>query len=350
MVSAWLAARHAQDQETIADNLALAFFPLWQIMRFNELDASSVAFVRAALPAVEQAFLQSQRVATVFNANARYAELTIDMPLLFDVPTVQRPSGVSASSFRMPELIVTNAPRQQRVPLQQFDSEDVAKTLLIESNYKTKSAMPGIEEEVMRAASVRTAGAAVRESLNGARGVTNNVMRVDRRIKGFARVTDSNPCPFCALLAARGAVYGKGAFYKSDPKYKAHPDAVREVPDKWTNIAKVHDNCRCMLRPVYRTESGFDAAATHYKDLWESDDMKAATKGPLSGPERRRVAINKFRELLKNNPFDGNQFDLNLMERDLQDRAMGLMDNGLAPNDPRVKWALDTRNDIRSAA
>lgn len=346
-LSAWLAARHAQDQETIADNLVLAFFPLWQLMRFNDLDGSTPAFVKAALPEVEKAFLQSQRTAVAFNANVRYAELTMETPLVFDYPEVQRPTGVSVASFRVPtmELPVNRiAPNQQRIPLQQFDSRDVAKTLIIEANYMTKRAMPGVEEEIMRNASVRTVGAAVRESMNAARGVTDRVVKRDRKVKGFARVTDANPCPLCAILAARGAVYGKGSFIDSDKQFDPHPDAPTNVPDGWTSVAKVHDNCRCQLRPVYTTLEGMDAGALHYKDLW--DEIAKLNAGGLEGRKLRRFRINEYAKLLRQNPFDGSQFDLQGIRRDLEDRANGLLDTGLAPNDPRVRFAVDMQRQI----
>ena len=38
------------------------------------------------------------------------------------------------------------------------------------------------------------------------------------------------------------------------------------------------------------------------------------------------------------------------MQQDLQDRADALMDNGLAPTDPRVKFATDLKREIGSAA
>lgn len=350
-VSAWLAARHAKDQETIADNLVLAFFPLWQLMKFNDLDASSAMFVKAALPEVERAFLQSQRLSVAFNANVRYSELSLEIPLLFDFPDVQRPQGVSVDSFRVPELTMPvnpAAPRQQRITMQRFDPRDVAKSLLIESNYMTKRAMPGVEEEVMRAASVRTVGTAVREALNGGRGVTDNVVRLDRKIKGFARVTDANPCPFCAILAARGAVYGKGSFIRSDEGFDPHPDAPRDTPDGWVKAAKVHDNCRCQLRPVYTVAGGIDAAAKHYGDLWE--EVYKLDAGDLKGHKLRRFRINEYAAALKRNPFDGNQFDLNGIKRDLQDRSAALLDLGLPPNDPHVRWADGVVRQIASAA
>lgn len=402
MVAAWFAARHAQDQEDVANELILALFPLWQIMRFGELDASTTLWVPAALPRVETAYLQSQRLAGVFAANVRAAELATEPPLLIDVPDVQLAPSVPAASFRMPPLEETAPPkpvadlieqvadtpvpasspaerlrafldanpsvpkwvaeralkydpafgggRQQRVELQQFPRQDVATSLTVEANYNTKKAMPGPEEELMRDALNRSSGAAVRQAMNGGRGVTDAVVKEDSKVIGFARVTDGDPCPFCALLASRGAVFGKGSFVSSDGKFKANGEAARDVPDGWTNVAKVHNNCKCHLRPVFSSESIWDAAARHYLSLWNnrkvrsSDTMDVLSKHPnWKGYQlQRAVDLRAFKRALKENPFKGNQFDMNAMRRDLRSRMDGLVDNGFSPNSPQYQWAEGT--------
>jgi hypothetical protein len=403
MVAAYFAARHARDQEQIADNLALALFPLWQIMRFGELDASTTLWLPSVLPAVETAFLQSQRLSAVFNANVRFAELPVDVPLLFEVPDVQVPQGVSTESFRMPDLeyapVADAAPRavveplnapldaqsqrvaeqiargrdlgtpqfvldqiqrlddvrtgrikQVQIPLQRFDRQDVATTMTIQANALTKRAMPGPERELMQNALVRSSGAAIRESLNGGRGVTDRVVQLDKKIVGFARVTDGNPCALCALLASRGAVYGRGSFISSNKRFKPHPDAPTDVPDGWTDVAKVHDNCRCTLRPVFSRSNAVDAGAKHYKDLWDKvkitdlDLQKAKRANPRYNSRKLRhsAQMTKYRKLVKDNPFDGSQFDLNTMRRDLQERVDAFRDSGFPQDSPQVKWADQT--------
>lgn len=394
MVSAWFAAQHNQDQEAIADNLVLALFPLWQIMRFTELDASTTLWLPSVLPRVETTFLQSQRLSAVFNANVRAAELPTDIPLVFDLPDVEIPPNVPASSFELPPTVIevdrtpqapatpaldaesqrvaeqiargrdagtpqwvldriqriddirTGKASQDRIELQQFDRADVAKTLTIEANYKTKAAMPGKERELMHNALVRSSGGAVREALNGGRGVTDRVMKKDRKIKGFARVTDANPCALCALLASRGAVFGKGSFIEQDKQWKLSPEAARDVPDGWTNVAKIHDNCRCMLRPVYSTESTWDAGAKHYLQLWKDlkptkDDVDAIRKQypDMKGYLFER-AVNRraYRRAVEADPFPGGQFDLNLMRRDVSERRDALLDAGMPADSPNVRW------------
>lgn len=362
MVSAWFAAQHARDQESIANNLAVALFPLWGIMRFTELDASTASWLPAVLPRVETAFFQSQRLSAVFNANVRAAELPLEPALVMDVPDVQFSEGVPRISFEMPPVDEPPGVEQVRVQLPEFSRDEVATSLTIEANYQTKRAMPGPEAELMRNALVRSSGAAVRQAMNGGRGVTNEVMRVDRRVVGFARVTDNNPCAFCALLASRGAVYGKGAFARSDSAREAdranpkstwakNPEAARDVPDGWTNVAKVHNNCRCHLRPVFANESRWDAAARHFLQLWEDRwknsgetkqeaiDAVLSTNPKMSGYAlSRAIDLRAFKRKLEKNPFKGSQFDLNTMRRDLTARREGLLDAGVTPNSANFRW------------
>lgn len=52
-----------------------------------------------------------------------------------------------------------------------------------------------------------TLGTAARITLDGARTTTFDTMHADPVAVGWYRVTDDDPCAFCALLASRGVVY-----------------------------------------------------------------------------------------------------------------------------------------------
>lgn len=62
----------------------------------------------------------------------------------------------------------------------------------------------------------------------GRQTIVDNVQR-DRKAKGWARITEPNPCAFCALLATRGAAY--------------RSEQAAEF--------KTHDHCRCHAEPVF---------------------------------------------------------------------------------------------------
>jgi hypothetical protein len=159
--AAYLAQRHAQDQEAIATQLALAMFPLWTMVQFNDLSKSMPAWIAATLPRIQTAYKQSQRVSAVFTQNVRFASLPTVNPLPISVPDVERPHGLSVGAFDMPDL---GSPKKLLDVSAAFDTDRVTTSLLIQADYKTKQQMPGPEDELMHNALVRSSGTAVRES------------------------------------------------------------------------------------------------------------------------------------------------------------------------------------------
>lgn len=96
---------------------------------------------------------------------------------------------------------------------------------------------------------VTSSGAAARLVLDGGRETVAESVRADSRALGYRRVTDGRPCHFCALLASRGAVYGK--------------DTAR---------FESHDACGCGAEPVYRQEqAGPRPEAQRWADLYEQE-------------------------------------------------------------------------------
>lgn len=337
----YLAEQHKQDQESIAAQLALSLYPLWSLMQFQELDSSTITWLTAALPIVKTAFLQSQRVGAVFIQNVRFATLPLEEPLPIVLPDVERPLGVTPEAFFPPD----SGDKDPIDILEEFDRQEVATDLTIQANYETKKAMPGPEEELMNNALVRSSGAAIKQAMQGSRGVTKNLLKSDPRVIGYARVTDSNPCHFCALLASQGAMYQKDSFApgnkrrrtgrKSDADFTS-PSGNKDLPKDWLDIAKVHNNCKCTLRPVYSKSQSMDPAARYFKQGW--DDI--TTMYPkLENQEH----INKFRSWLKKNPFPVSQFDLNTLQSDLNDRYESLINAGFSPTSPQAKWAVQQR-------
>jgi hypothetical protein len=77
---------------------------------------------------------------------------------------------------------------------------------------------------------------------------------------GFMRITDGNPCSFCAMIASRGAVY----------KTAANAGEAR----KW------HNKCGCTVAPAFTPNPEIDRVASEAQDVYY-----AATKG-VPNPER----------------------------------------------------------------
>lgn len=115
------------------------------------------------------------------------------------------------------------------------------------------------------------AGVAVRWTLDGGREDIIDHVRRDEVAVGFVRVTaqDSKVCYFCAMLASRED-YKATSFDRSDARFQFGGAPLAN--------AKVHDRCRCSLRPVFRGEATPDAtlrARTLWYDLSEGDGREA---------------------------------------------------------------------------
>lgn len=327
--------QHAQDQETIANNLILALWPLWQIMDFENLDDSAILWLDATLPVVRTAYLQSQRVAAAFEANVRFATLPTADPMPLIAPNVELPVGVREDHFELPSF--GDFDRSDAVVFDLPAMDDVATSLMIEGPWGIKRGMTmGRTDpvEAMDAALVNTSGAAIRQSLKGARNVTHNVIKFDRKVLGYARYTDSAPCHFCALLASRGAVYSRDSFVDSNAQFRAN-DHAPKVPSDYLDVSRVHNNCKCTLRPVYAKSQEFDSDAKYYRSQWD----RITKENPGASP---KDLVNIWREQYK--PFQRVEADVVDLQNMLRDREEGLLDAGFSSLSPQVQWAQRTQS------
>lgn len=118
-----------------------------------------------------------------------------------------------------------------------------------------------------------TAGVAQRHVVNGSRDTISATIEADRKVRGYQRITDADPCYFCAMLASRGPVYQDDSFDDADPRFYGPGDY------------KVHDHCNCSLEPIYHVGINPASRAEEFEALWRET---GATK---SG----REAIKEFR-------------------------------------------------------
>lgn len=82
-------------------------------------------------------------------------------------------------------------------------------------------------------------GDAVRFSLQGGRRVIDRSTLANPRSVGWRRVTDGNPCGFCAMTASRGPAYRSEASAKGGRKYhRACGCTAEEVFGTWTPTAR----------------------------------------------------------------------------------------------------------------
>lgn len=134
------------------------------------------------------------------------------------------------------------------------------------------------ETRARRVAVVQASGAASRHVLNGARDTTLELVKADDVAVGYIRVTASNPCAFCAMLASRGPVYHESSFAESDPRFVG-PGTI-----------KVHDNCACMPKAVFSRTAEWPGRAAEWRQMWR-DNIEKKYSG--------RDALNAWRRLFE---------------------------------------------------
>lgn len=108
-----------------------------------------------------------------------------------------------------------------------------------------------------------------RQILNGGRQTILDTVSNDSQAVGYSRVSDGDPCAFCAMLCGRGAVYNSeesGSF-------------------------EAHRNCYCSAEPVYSSDQPLSASAQQYADVYR----QAAKAVPKSTSDWSAAVRREFR-------------------------------------------------------
>jgi hypothetical protein len=103
-----------------------------------------------------------------------------------------------------------------------------------------------------------TLGTASRIALEGGRVTLLDTIDADPAAVGWYRVTDAQPCAFCALLASRGVVYKRDSFDQSDPRFHGAGEF------------KVHNDCACTLAPAFSRDHELPAISTVAGDVYRN--------------------------------------------------------------------------------
>ncbi|MFW6079065.1 MAG: hypothetical protein ACODAE_05550 [Gemmatimonadota bacterium] len=147
-------------------------------------------------------------------------------------------------------------------------------------------------EAAARRGFVRMTGTASRVVMGGGREVLAETVESDPRVVGWMRVTGSQPCPWCAHLAARG------------PMRRGDAGAGE--------IHAFHDHDACTIEPVYadaafEDRSQWPEPSRRLRDLWDEAtggaDFEAG--GALEAFRRGMEAHAKGRPLPKVDPTIG---------------------------------------------
>lgn len=89
----------------------------------------------------------------------------------------------------------------------------------------------------------------MRITQNGGREAIAALVEADPKAVGWARITDGDPCAFCAMLASRGPVYTSAERAGSDWQF--------------------HNGCGCTVEPVFDVDSWeWPKASKDFEKLW----------------------------------------------------------------------------------
>jgi hypothetical protein len=106
-------------------------------------------------------------------------------------------------------------------------------------------------EGAKQAMVTRLTGAMQRQALAGGRDTLARTIEESDSIVGWRRVTDADPCAFCAMLASRGAVYnertvrfeahdGDECTFAPLYEHEDEPDEVQELYQQWLQATAGH--------------------------------------------------------------------------------------------------------------
>lgn len=234
--------RYRRVQALIAARLSQQVLRVWrELMNPAKVDASWPAVRAALMPLVREAREQSAALARSTYLDAR------------------RDAGAGDDMAFTPEgplpLLVNRLER----------SLDVTGPV----EFKKAIAAGKTPQQAMDAAAVRLVGSTQYLALEGGRQAMQRSIDADERATGWARVTDGDPCAWCAMLASRGPVY-KSAKTAGDPRQGGN---------------RYHDHCGCQAWPAFTNDEPFIGIAEKLYDDWLRE-----TRG-----RGGRHAVNAFR-------------------------------------------------------
>lgn len=174
---------------------------LWSRLDINDLDGSTPYWLASNVRAVNKRVAQSQQVAGEYLNDYRQAEIGLAATVVLGAP------------LGTPDALQLSGP--------------VRIKRLIAGGMGAQEAYDG--------AFTKFEGMVRRQSMMGGRLTVAKTAGRDRRAVGWRRVTDGNPCAFCAMLASRGPVY-KDAAAADGLMYHAHCGctAEPEYSNDWT--------------------------------------------------------------------------------------------------------------------
>jgi hypothetical protein len=180
-------------------------------------------------------------------------------------------AGNYFQSFRIAEGAKGEARTKLADPV---DEEKVRAALFATGQLAVKQSLESGKsaEHARGVALTQTSGAVSTQILNGGRETILQSVGDDKAALGWCRVTDGDPCAFCALLAGRGPIYKEEA----------------------TADFQAHGNDGCTAEPVYSRDAEWPGRAREFHDLYNEAIFEADEAGELD-PSNKNYLLNAFR-------------------------------------------------------
>lgn len=251
----------------------------------DDISGSFAGFVRRVLPLLLRSRRASRRLSEDYLREFREAELQAVVKRKKLRPPAGDPLSVPVSRLRDAlEAPADGGDLSRVLPA----ADEVTRQLYVNGAAVVKRRIKDGKpvDEALRVGETVVASTAAKMVGDGGRAVIEDEVTNRRNgAIGYCRVPDADPCPFCAMLASRGAVYRSDAFVESNGIFAGD------------GKFKVHNGCDCTLEPVYGRRvtdlpAGVDKLAKEWADIASGRDDPFAywrrfkESGTLPGDER----------------------------------------------------------------
>lgn len=240
-----LAEDHRREQLAIRARFLPTLLDLWKLLVFGDLRGTLAPWALRTAEAVVRAHQESAQAGARYYSQARA------------LPRPERPNP-NPAGIELPRRVLPPSGRPMPRRVQTFDPTPTVPIDLDEVRRRLTGAAVGRAAEVRRsgvasderverealAETTRIASALV---LDGGRDTVDEAIRSDADAIGWCRITDGEPCAFCAMQASRGFVFKSAE----------------------TAGEKYHPGCACTAMARFRGEdTPLPALNQELSDLW----------------------------------------------------------------------------------
>ena len=240
-----LTEAHRKGQLAIAARAAATSKILWRRLRVSDLDGSTPAWMAAQLGLMSRSYAQSESLAASYISEYRDAENAADAPIV----------GSPYISGAMAQSMLLAGPSRVKLLIGKGESADGA-------HAKAFTKFSGI---------VR------RQVMSGGRMMINETASQDGQAIGWRRVTDGDPCTFCAMLASRGPVY---------VSKDSTDGSVMRMSRSGDMKLLYHGHCGCTGEIIYG-----DWQPSEREQLYIDEYEKAAKQADKAGESRTQDTV-----------------------------------------------------------